>query len=236
MKYSIIIPCYNEGENLFNLVLKIKELVDYGDTEIILVENGSKDNSKELFSKIKEIDEKHIKSVYVSKNKGYGYGLLQGLKKATGDYVGWLHADLQVAPKEMIRLMNYAEKYNGTKKLFLKGKRKNRSLYDCFFTSGMTIYESLVLHRYVNDIGAIPVLFDRELLNYFGNAPYNFSIELFSFYQARKNKYYVKRFPVVMQKREKGNSSWNKGLYSKIKLSIQMMKDGISIKNNKKVR
>lgn len=237
MKYSIIIPCYNEEENLENLINNLNVLTQREDLEIILVENGSKDNSKEKMKSLKEIDGVKIKSVFVPVNQGYGYGIIQGLKEATGKYVGWLHADLQVSPKEMIKLIDYIENNeNPNTKYFLKGKRKNRSLYDRFFTAGMTVYESIVLGCYVNDNGAIPVLFDRELLQKFDKAPYNFSIELFSLYQAKKEKYYIKRFPVILEKREKGKSSWNKGLKSKIKLSIQMMKDGISIRKGEQVK
>ncbi len=235
MKYSVVIPCYNESENLENMVATLKKFEKYDNTEFILVENGSKDNSKEVFEKIK-LDKTHFKKVYVKTNKGYGYGLQQGLKQATGDYVGWLHADLQVEPKEMVKLIEFIESHDNNEHYFLKGRRKNRSLFDCFFTGSMTIFEFLLFHRRMNDIGAIPVLFNRELLTNMEKAPYDFSIELFTYYQAKKEKYIVKRFPVILKKREKGESSWNKGLKSKIKQSIIIMKDSIKIRKGEQVK
>lgn len=236
MKYSVVIPCYNEEENLEDLVKKIKELTKRKNVEIVFVENGSKDNSAKKFKSIKEIDGKTMKVVYVKKNQGYGYGLQQGLKVTTGKYVGWLHADLQVAPKEMIVLMDYIDKNISNEKVFLKGNRKNRSLYDCFFTFGMTCYEFLLFGKRLNDIGAIPVLFNRELLDDMKDAPYDFSIELYTFYKAKKNKYKVKRFPVILEKRKKGASSWDKGLKSKIKQSRVIMKDSIKIRKGEQVK
>ena len=50
MKYSIIIPCYNEADNIDNLIKCIMPLQERYDLEYILVENGSKDASKESFT------------------------------------------------------------------------------------------------------------------------------------------------------------------------------------------
>lgn len=234
MKYSIIIPCYNEGENVFFLVEELSRYSEKHDIEYILVENGSKDNSRELLEKACN-GKRNFKIAYVDINQGYGYGLLSGLKVATGDYVGWLHADLQVAPKEMFAFISFLEKQQDDKKYFLKGKRKNRRLYDCFFTASMTFFELLVFQCYMYDIGAIPVLFHKDLLKSFDKPPYDFSIELYSYYMAKKNNYVIRRKPVVLEKRKKGVSSWDKGLSSKIKQSIRIMKDSIKIRKGEQV-
>ena len=230
MKYSIVIPCYNESENLDSLIKTLKKVSYFDKAEFILVENGSVDNSRECFEKNKNFDNKHFKKVYVDKNQGYGYGLLQGLKKAKGKYVGWLHADLQVNPEYMADLIKYVEENKDSEKLFLKGKRKNRSVLDYIFTGGMTVYETILFGKKLNDIGAIPVLFNRELLDTFEKPPYDFSIELYSFYKAKSNNYFVKRFPVILETRKKGSSSWNKGFSSKIKQSKIIMNDSIQIR------
>lgn len=235
MKYSIVIPCYNESENLFDMVEKLKCFKNYKETEFVLVENGSQDDSREIFEKKLKLDKKHFKKVYVKKNLGYGYGLQQGLKKASGSYVGWLHADLQVSPNELDKLIEYLESQNFEGCFFLKGNRKNRSLFDCFFTFCMTIYEFFVFHKKMNDIGAIPVLFNRELMNNFKNIPNDFSIELYAYYIAKCNNYQIKRFPVVLNKRLKGKSSWNKGFKSKIRQSKIIMKDSLKIKKGEKI-
>ena len=51
MKYSIILPCYNEAENLMDLVNIINKFPKKYKAEFILVENGSTDNSREIFEK-----------------------------------------------------------------------------------------------------------------------------------------------------------------------------------------
>ena len=51
MKYSIVIPCYNESDNIYDMYKILNDFERLEDTEFILVENGSKDNSKEIFEK-----------------------------------------------------------------------------------------------------------------------------------------------------------------------------------------
>lgn len=235
MKYSIVIPCYNESENIYNMVEILKKFEGIDNTEFILVENGSKDDSREKFEKIFKKTDKHLKAVYVDKNKGYGYGIQQGLKEATGKYVGWLHADLQVNPNELLKFYNYLEN-NNNELVYLKGSRRNRSFIDYFFTMGMTIFESLLFKKWMSDICAMPVLFNRELLNEFKKAPYDFSLDLFSYYQAKKNNYKVKKFPVNLLKRENGKSSWNTGIMSRIRQSIVIMKNSIRIKRGEHIK
>lgn len=230
MKFSIVIPCYNEEENLKKLVSKIEKVAKKYDLEFILVENGSKDNSRKIFESIPEINQKEIKSVYVDENCGYGYGLLQGLKCATGDFVGWIHADLQVDLKYICGFMDLINCNSIVpSKVFLKGKRTNRKMIDIIFTACMSVFETLLFRKHLYDIGAIPVLFSRDLLGYLKNAPYDFSIELFTYYQAKKNNFRIIRKKVVLKRREKGKSSWDTGFSSKIKQSIRIIKASILI-------
>lgn len=230
MKYSIIIPCYNEAENLEILLQKILPLCKKYEVEFVLVENGSKDSSKSLFENLPAMQNEHIVRVYVKKNRGYGYGLQQGLKVCTGDYVGWLHADMQVPIEEMVSFLDYLEKKEGKKKYFLKGIRKNRSMYDRFFTAGMSVYESVLFKTKLFDIGGIPVIFHRSLLDLVqDDAPCDFLIELYMYYLAKTNGYIIKRIPIEMVDRKYGSSSWSKGLSSKIQMSLSVLQGSIII-------
>ena len=123
MKYSIIIPCYNERDNVDDLISRIKPLQEQYDLEYVLVENGSKDGSREYFNKNIENRYPGIQVVYVDMNQGYGYGLQQGMKAAEGDYVGWIHADLQIPPEILRKFFDEIEKHPTQEKHILKGRR-----------------------------------------------------------------------------------------------------------------
>ena len=81
---SIVVPCYNEVLNLPNIFAKFDDiLAKRTDIEVILVNNGSTDNSAQVFEKeISARKEKNIKLVNVMQNQGYGYGILSGLEQA----------------------------------------------------------------------------------------------------------------------------------------------------------
>ena len=237
MKYSIIIPCYNEVDNIDNLIKRIISLQNKYDLEYVLVENGSKDNSKEYFKNYVEGCYSNIKVVYVEVKHGYGYGLQQGMKAVSGDYIGWIHADMQMPPEELMQFFDEIAMHNTEEKLFLKGRRTNRSLFDRFFTNGQSIFNSVLFGARLYDVGAIPVLFSRRLLDEMSidDMANDFSIELYVYKEAVRLGYRVIRFKVKLLSRERGNSSWNHGIKSKIRQSKVIFKDSLKIKRGVKV-
>ena len=100
-KLSIIIPCYNEGKkirrNLEERVLPfLKERhINY---EIILVNDGSKDNTKELFNVLVL---ENVLPLGYDRNRGKGGAVKFGIEHATGDYVLFMDADLSTDLKAL---------------------------------------------------------------------------------------------------------------------------------------
>lgn len=235
MKYSIIVPCYNEELNIHRLVEKLDQVRGARNIEYIMVENGSKDKTRQCLERECK-DRSCFQIAYVDQNRGYGYGLLAGIKMAQGDYIGWIHADLQVSPMEIMHFVDYIERQQAGERYFLKGVRDNRSMVEHFFTAGMTAYASIMLGQYLYDIGAIPVLFHRSLLEQMDkNIPYDFSIETYVYARAKRSDLVVKRFRIHMGQRTSGASSWNKGLFSKIRQSRVIMQDIRQIRKGKPV-
>ena len=93
MKFSLIIPCYNEAANLSLLLDRCGKITDRSDIEVILVDNGSTDNSSEVLLNLLP-RYAGCRTVRVEKNQGYGFGIFTGLRAATGDILGWTHADI----------------------------------------------------------------------------------------------------------------------------------------------
>ena len=233
-KFSILIPCFNEGKSLENLINQIIPLQQEYDLEIILIENGSIDGSKDFLRGIEGIY-KNIRIVFIDKNIGYGYGIQQGLKVARGEYIGWVHADLQVPPFELRKFFDYIAGVDSKNLLFVKGKRINRRFFDLIFTSGQSAFNTILFGYKLQDIGAIPTIFSKTLVDDIDALPNDFSIELFLYLQAMRSNFSVKRIPVFLVERKVGSSSWNSGLRSKFKQSKLIFRDSLLIKKNKKV-
>lgn len=217
MKLSIVVPCYNEQENLPLILECFSNVISRKDIEVVLVNNGSTDNTASVLEELLP-QYPFARTVLVEENQGYGYGILTGLQSCDAEFIGWTHADMQTDPKDIIKALEIIENYQkeqGNNRIFVKGKRKGRPLSDVFFTFGMSVFESLYLRQRLNDINGQPNIFPEDFFRTWENAPYDFSLDLYAFYMARKMKLEVKRFHVLFSERIHGNSKWNTGLKSK---------------------
>jgi len=214
---SIVIPCYNEAKNIPLILDKFKNLLkDRTDIEVVLVDNGSFDNSAEVIQNLIPMYNFAV-TTKVKVNQGYGFGILAGLKIARGDFLGWTHADLQTDPKDVLKAWDITKHNNYNSELFVKGLRKSRPIFDVFFTVGMSLFESLFLKTKLWDINAQPNIFHRNFYQSWKNPPYDFSLDLYALYMARKEKIKIMRFDVLFTKRIHGQSSWNTGFKAKWK-------------------
>lgn len=216
MKLSIIVPCYNEERNIPLILEKFNEVIKTDDIEVLLVNNGSTDNSEKVF---KELIPKFTFSrvVKVDINQGYGFGITSGLEEAKGEFIGYTHADMQTDPADVLKALEIIEKQMNPKNCYVKGDRKGRTLFDQFFTTGMSIFESVYLGKKLWDINAQPNIFHRSFFESLGHIPKDFSLDLYFLYTAQKQGLEVVRFDVVFPPRVYGESSWNTGLSSKWK-------------------
>tara|TARA_B100000900_G_C20530220_1_gene695992 strand:- start:9 stop:428 length:420 start_codon:yes stop_codon:yes gene_type:complete len=129
MKLSIIIPCYNEKSSIEDLVKNCLENIN-DETEILLVDNGSSDNTFKVLSSLNL--PKNIIPLRVEKNKGYGNGILFGLNQSKGEIVSWTHADLQTDISDVTRGYKSYKDELINKSSIVKGTRKKRNLFDFF--------------------------------------------------------------------------------------------------------
>ena len=116
VKVSVIVPAYNAEkyidkclESLINQTLK--------DIEIIVVNDGSKDNTLE---KINKYSDKRIKLLNLKENKGIGHARNEGIKKALGEYIGFVDSD------------DYVDK-NMFEKMYEKASKEKLDIVVCDF-------------------------------------------------------------------------------------------------------
>ena len=211
---SLIIPCYNEGDGLFDLVSACINANFPAHFEIILVDNGSTDNTPSILPGLLD-GQSQIRSVRLEENEGYGNGILFGLSQAKGDVLGWSHADLQTDPADFTTAVELFE--SGETEPFVKGKRFGRPVSDVFFTVCMSVFEVFLLQRSFWDINAQPNVFSRHFYESWENPPKDFSLDLYAYYLAKKKGLKVLRFPVFFGERLYGSSHWNIDWRSKIK-------------------
>jgi len=106
MRLSIVIPCYNEAENIDELYKQLCGVVDNidGQTEFIFVDDGSTDTTFDMLKALADKDER-VQAMGLSRNFGHQAALSAGIDHADGDAVVLMDADLQHPPKLIPRFI-----------------------------------------------------------------------------------------------------------------------------------
>lgn len=117
MRLSLVVPCYNEAENVFafqEAVIQAFEGCGY-DYEIIFVNDGSRDATLHNLKKIHSQQTCPVKVISFSRNFGKEAGLYAGLNHASGDYISLIDADLQQRPeivRDMVAILDENPEYD----------------------------------------------------------------------------------------------------------------------------
>ena len=168
MKISVIIPCYNEEHTILKVIKSVHESLNRYEYEIILVDDGSTDNTKELLEEYSRSDEK-VEVIYHDINSGKGASLRTGFKAAIGDVVIIQDADLEYDPSEYSKLFKpiqdgkadvvYGSRFKSgdtTRVLFFWHKMGN------LFLTGLS---NLLTNLNLTDIETCYKVFRKEILD-----------------------------------------------------------------------
>ena len=137
---SVIVPCFNEEENVhyfYEELMKNQTFFDEKelDVEVIYVDDGSKDKTVEEIKKLSVLDNR-IKMVSFSRNFGKEAAIYAGFQKSKGDYVVMMDADLQDPPSLLPEMFAYVEQgYDSvaTRRVSRKGEPPIRSFFARMF-------------------------------------------------------------------------------------------------------
>ena len=111
---SIVIPVFNEVENVDTLVQRVSAACGQleNEWEIVLVDDGSRDGSTEKLEMAADQHEGHVRSIILNRNYGQHAAIMCGFRHARGEVVITLDADLQNPPEEIPRLVQTIENGN----------------------------------------------------------------------------------------------------------------------------
>jgi len=104
MKISVVIPCYNEEQTVLQIVKKVQGVLVDNEYEIIIIDDFSTDNTKQVIDSIIANDNS-VKVVCHDKNKGKGAALRSGFNRSSGGVIIIQDADLEYDPNEYKKLL-----------------------------------------------------------------------------------------------------------------------------------
>lgn len=161
MTLSIVLPCYNEQENIAAAVRDVHAWMNDAkiDGEIIVVNDGSKDASADILHKLQQ-EIPSLRIVTHEKNQGYGIAVRSGLDAASREWIGFMDSDMQFKAKDFELLFPYTNEYS-----FVSGRRAHRA--DPFMRNafgkvlgGMNV---LVFGLWVRDVNCAMKIFKKEI-------------------------------------------------------------------------
>ena len=168
---SIVIPVFNEAENLSELIERCVDVCDKmaDPCEIILVDDGSHDRSADIISNAANQEGSIIKGVLLNRNYGQHSAVMAGFEQVRGEIIVTLDADLQNPPEEIPNLVEQIKKGYDV----VGSVRKNRQ------DSGFRKLSSFIINRTVqkvtgvmmNDYGCMLRAYKRNIIDAVLNCP-----------------------------------------------------------------
>ena len=229
MKLSIIIPCYNESKDIAKNVEIVKQyLLDKKiDYELIVVNDGSKDNTKEVIETIEGIT-----PISYEPNRGKGGAVKEGIMHATGDYVLFMDADLSTdisAIEQVVEQAPSCDLLIGSRHAKGSVIKKKQPALRVFIGWCCRLLVNMKFHTKLKDtqcgfkamrIDIAKKLAEKQLVN-------NFAFDVEYIYIAKLNNLSIKELGVIW-------SDDRESTVSPFKSSVKFFKDLHFIKKNKK--
>ncbi|MEO1166901.1 MAG: glycosyltransferase family 2 protein [Chloroflexota bacterium] len=162
---TVVIPCYNEVNNI-EKVLERVEAVNLAD-EIIIVDDGSTDGSRDILKKIEAEGRPNVRVIYHTHNQGKGAALVTGFKSATSDVLLIQDADFEYDPREYPLLLKPIEEgispvVYGSR--FLGGPRKAMNFWNMVANKGLTLATNILYNAILSDMETCYKVFRREVV------------------------------------------------------------------------
>lgn len=165
--FSIIVPVFNEEKTILEILKNLKNLnFSNFKKEIIIVDDGSTDNTKKILNENKEMYDSLFLNDF---NKGKGAAVILGLKNSKGSYVVIQDADLEYDPQDLIKFEKVFQKFDadgiiGSRFSFDKYTRSHNIL-NKFANFLLTLLFNILYNTTFTDIYSCYFAFKKNLLN-----------------------------------------------------------------------
>lgn len=206
MKLSLVVPCYNEEENVAVFTKQAREILKGIEYEIVFINDGSKDGTIQKLKEIKKEEKENLVIINFSRNFGKEAGLYAGLQHASGDYVVIIDADLQQpisVAREMYEFLEANEEYDGV--AAYQEERKEGKILTAFKSAFYGLINKLSdveLYKNASDFRCLRRTVVDAILSM--SEYHRFSKGIFAW--VGFNTYYR---PYEVQERNAGTTSWS---------------------------
>ncbi len=194
---SIIIPVFNEDQYLNKLFLGIKKYFNQEDIEVIVVNDGSNDDSYNILNKLKKNSYNFkYNLINLDSNFGKGYAVKQGAKKSVGKYILLQDADLELDLKDSREIYEIISKDDRIDCIFgsryLSGKLKKHNYFINEFIGKLnTLIFNLLFGQSLTDIHCGLKIFHKNVFKNINLSVNDFGLEIDIASQIIKNNFFI---------------------------------------------
>ena len=162
---AVIIPCYNEVDNIADVLQRVE---DVGLAhEIIIIDDGSTDGTRAVLASIEAEQRQNVRIIYHEHNQGKGAALVTGFAAAESDILLIQDADFEYDPREYPILIRPLEEgiarvVYGSR--FLGGPRKAMNFWNMVANKGLTLATNILYNAILSDMETCYKVFRREVI------------------------------------------------------------------------
>jgi glycosyltransferase involved in cell wall biosynthesis len=213
--WTVVIPIYNDTDCLRELLHQISK-IEFPNGQFIIVDNGSSDRS---VMEMSNHETKNVNFIRSDENLGFGGGIKLGIANSNSPWVGWMPGNLKVNPRELLYLESLILEGDAD---LIKASRTGRSFAPRTKTLLAGLMQSILVRKLIFDSGGTPTFLRREHLSFLRNSPSDYIFESYIYFMAKKSKLRILRPGVPYGERPFGQSHWQRGFKSEIKLLSRM--------------
>ena len=203
---SLVVPAYNEQDCIAGVLTELYSVLEQSGIsfELIAVQNGSSDRTGEILDNLAE-QYRHLRVLEISVNRGFGYGVIQGLKECSAEIVGYMPGDGQIPPKTVPALV---EKMRSQGAQLGKGCRvvRNDGLMRKIITVVYNVFIRMLFHLPTTDVNSNPKLMTLFAYKAIQPSSHDFFIDPEILLKASKLGMKFCEVEVVSPKRDRGRS------------------------------
>ena len=212
---SVILPTYNEKDNIKKLINEI--LANVKDVEIIVVDDDSPDLT---WKEVQKIKKKNVRVIRRIKEKGLPSAIARGIKESKGDVVVWMDCDLShppnLIPTKLLKKLNEYDVVLASR--YVKGGGDKRKFIRVITSRIFNIYTQLVLMLKVKDTDSGFVAVKRKVFNKIKISKEGYGEYFIQFiYECQKNGFKITEVPFVNEDRAFGESKTGESLIPLLK-------------------
>ncbi len=210
IKISILVPAYNEETRIPKF---LKELLKFADNnlesyEIIVINDGSSDKTKETVSKL-ITNYNQARLISYDDNMGKGHAVLRGVLNAKGKFILFIDADGSIKPPEILNMYRIFQKFHfdiivGSRISKSSNITESQPLSRRFLSKIFNLYSNLLFRININDLLCGFKGFSREVANkiFIDLKAYRWEFDVEILYRAKKNGFTVFELPIEWRNEE----------------------------------